>query len=264
MDKILYKFDDKNHTHLIFKDGEWKPLTGTSSVGGVLAKPLTWWAAGLAVEKFGWLNPRTNTVDSVHTALKKGYEKVTNLSLEAYANLLDEAYYAHSVNLKETAQAGTDLHLELEQFVKAEMAGNKKRFSKRIEPYVFWSNKNIKRYLASEAHCFDEQQWVGGIVDAVAEMNDGKLAVIDFKSSKEAYTNQFIQCGGYSLQLNANGIWESNDIENKKLGKPIEVLIIVPFGGQKLEPSMRYDVSVYEQAFKYCVSLYRLTEMDKL
>ncbi len=41
---MTYQFDDKQHLHLL--DG--KPLTGTSSVGNVLSKPLTWWSAELS------------------------------------------------------------------------------------------------------------------------------------------------------------------------------------------------------------------------
>ena len=53
---MIYKFDDKNHLHTL----NGKALTGTSSIGNVLAKPLTWWASGLAVSKLGWIK-KTDT-----------------------------------------------------------------------------------------------------------------------------------------------------------------------------------------------------------
>ena len=37
-----YKFDAKEHLHSL----DSKPLVGTSTVMGIVAKPLTWWAAG--------------------------------------------------------------------------------------------------------------------------------------------------------------------------------------------------------------------------
>ncbi|KKL09949.1 hypothetical protein LCGC14_2560730, partial [marine sediment metagenome] len=51
---MKYTFNEDKHLHLL--DG--KPLTGTSSVGNVLAKGgLVWWSSGLACAEFGWLNP---------------------------------------------------------------------------------------------------------------------------------------------------------------------------------------------------------------
>ena len=75
---MKYKFDEsidpetgkQNHLHLL--DG--KPLTGTSSVEDVLSKVLTWWASGLAVEKFGWLNPKKHTAEECAVACEEGLE----------------------------------------------------------------------------------------------------------------------------------------------------------------------------------------------
>src|SRR3990167_9943180 len=116
---MKYRFLNKDgeHLHQLWIENEWKNLTGTSSVVNVLAKPLTWWASGLACEKFGWLNPKKNPQEIVRQALQEGWERVKGLSLEAYEKLLGEAYKAHSVNLKDSAEKGTDLHFELEHWV---------------------------------------------------------------------------------------------------------------------------------------------------
>ena len=133
---------------------------------------------------------------------------------------------------------------------------------KMIMPFVIWSNKNVKKYEYSEAHCFDEELWVGGISDAGAELKDGSYAVIDFKSSKEAYTNQFIQAAGYALQIDKNGLWSKDGKMNKKLDKPINALIIVPFGAEEIKPEIRYVISEYRKGFEWCVGLYRLLGLD--
>src|SRR3990167_6722028 len=114
---MKYKLDEKQLL-LFFGD---TPLTGTSSVVNVLAKPLTWWASGLACEKFGWLNPKKNSPESVKIALQEGWERIRGLSLEAYEKLLGEAYNAHSKTLKSAAKKGTDLHDILERFTRAEI-----------------------------------------------------------------------------------------------------------------------------------------------
>lgn len=259
---MKYIFDDSQHLHLL--DG--KPLTGTSSVGKVLGNPaLTWWASGLAMEKFGRLDPKKNTPEAVKTALEDGFARVKALSLSEYNKLLGEAYKAHSVRLKDAAQKGTDLHAELEDYVKATMGLRPaKKYDEKIKPFIDWSKKNVKRFLASEAHCYDEELWVGGIVDAVAELNDGKYAIIDFKSAKDAYTGHFIQCSGYAIEAEKNGLFSEDGEHSKKLEKPIDVLIVVPFGAEKVEPHLRYDVDSYKQGFRNCVQLYRLLGYDKL
>src|SRR3990167_11462134 len=184
---MKYKLDEKQLL-LFFGD---TPLTGTSSVVNVLAKPLTWWASGLACEKFGWLNPKKNSQEVVQQALQEGWERIKGLSLEAYEKLLDEAYNAHSKTLKSAAKKGTDLHAELEHWVKSQMGKVPERadYDAKIKPYIEWSKANVKQYIASEAHCFHEEIWVGGKMDVVAELNDKTIAVIDFKSSREAYKN---------------------------------------------------------------------------
>lgn len=257
---MRYTFDNKNHVHTL--DG--KALTGTSSIGNVLAKPLTWWASGLAVGKLGWLNPKTNTPEAVKTALQEGFDKVKALSLESYGKLLGEAYKAHSVKLKDSAKTGTDLHAELEDYVKAAMGLKEKRqYDPKILPFVLWADENVKKFIASEAHCYDEDLFVGGITDCVAEMNDGKFAVIDFKSSKEAYTTQFIQAGGYAVQIEKNGLFSEDGEHSKKLDKPIEVLIVVPFGAKEVVPEIKYNSEDYKTGFKHAVALYRLLGLDK-
>lgn len=109
-----YKFNEKIHAHTL----DDKPLIGTSTIVGVVAKPLTWWSSGMAVAKLGWTNPKTTDAETVKSALQMGYDLVKGLSLEEYGKLLGEAYKAHSVKLKDTAEAGTDMHSLLENYVK--------------------------------------------------------------------------------------------------------------------------------------------------
>ena len=51
---MKYNFNSVEHLHSL----DDKPLTGTSTVCGVLYKPLTWWAAGKTLEVLGWTNSK--------------------------------------------------------------------------------------------------------------------------------------------------------------------------------------------------------------
>jgi len=250
-----YKFDKKQHLHLL--DG--KPLTGTSSVIAVLSKPLTYWAAGLAVEKFGWLNPKKFAKEECERKAFETLELIKVTEPEDYLKLLDEAYRAHAKKLDDTAVAGKDLHTELERFVKSQMGKNKENdFDPKIKPFIDWSKENVKKFIASETNVYSGRLWVGGVIDVIAELKDKTLAVIDFKSSREAYPNQWIQVAGYSLQAEENGLFDESGKHNKKLDKSIETLIIVPFGSDPIIPAIRKNISEWKQGFEWVVGLYRL------
>jgi hypothetical protein len=51
----------------------------------------------------------------------------------------------------------------------------------------------------------------------LVELNDGTIAVIDFKSSKDAYPEQFWQCAGYDILVSENGGYTA---EGEKLFDP--------------------------------------------
>lgn len=269
---VKYEFRKDEHLHLL----NGQPLTGTSSVVGVLNKPLTWWAVGKGLEKLGWINSKKK-VGGKYVSVPKGerlsvllprYNDILNLSLEKFLELLDEAYYAHSKAKDDAAEKGTDLHAELEKFVKSEMGKKKyddKDFPDQIQPFIKWSRENVREYIASEAHTFSEKMWVGGITDAVAKMKDGKLAIIDFKSSKETYTSQFIQAAGYSIQIDETGLHSSDGEQSLILGRKIEKLIIVPFGAEELNPEVREFLMVekLKEAFKSALNLYRILKTDE-
>lgn len=263
---MKYRFNEEEHIHLL----DEQPLCGTSTVMQVVAKPLTWWASGLAVAKFGWLDPKKNSPASVKTALKEGFDRVRALSLNDYNKLLDEAYRAHSVLLKSTAKTGTDMHEELEKYVKLclekdgiPVAVNDSEH-KAVVLFSKWAIENISKFLWSEAYCYSKEHWIGGITDCGVELKNGETGIIDFKSSKEAYPNQFWQCAGYDLQLSENGGLDKDGNLLFKLEKPIAFYAILPFGASEPEPVFEYDVAGSKEAFKSCLNIYKKLEQYKV
>lgn len=265
----MYKYIDEKGAHLHTFNGA--PLIGTSSVADVLSKPLTWWASGLAVMQLGIPDAKVITkiknkkateeeVKACMVSVGISLEKIKQMEVEQFYKLLDSAYRAHSTTLKDKAQEGTDLHAELERFVKDEMSNHQyeaDKYEPRILPYIQWSRKEVKRYLWSEVHCYSEKMWTGGISDVGAELNDGKIVVIDFKSSKEAYLSQFWQCRGYGLQIEENGWFDRDGNLLGKLEKPIDAVVVVPFGAEEVVPQFNYDMAGGEEAFKAELVLYK-------
>ncbi len=258
-----YRYIDEQKQHLHTFNG--RPLFGTSTVVSVLAKPLTWWASGLAVEKLGWANSKL--VGKGERLEKASYMKkeISGMSNEAYLNLLDEAYKAHSVKLTDSATAGTDMHAELENYVKKCIKDNKRepmlpreKDERPVQIFAQWAINNVKRFMYSEANCYSERLWVGGISDVGAELIDGTYAIIDFKSSKEAYDSQFIQLAGYAIQIEENGILDAQGKREFKISKPFEKLIIFAFGSPSPKPEYRMNMDELKQAFEACTLLHKL------
>lgn len=255
-----YNFNAKDHIHTYLG----KPLMGTSTVVGVLAKPLTWWASGLACEKFGWTNkgnakkgwtPKEDRLKKVEAFLST----INLYTPETWLELTDEAYKAHSVKLDKSADAGTDLHAELERYVKNTMENRMATYDEKIQPFTDWALANVKKFLYSEMYCYSNTLWVGGISDCAVELNDGKIGIIDFKSSKESYESQFIQIAGYDLQISENGGFNEKGYPMFKLEKPIDFYAVVPFGSEKFTVDMRYNVDELKEGFKSAVVLWKLT-----
>ena len=185
----LYKYIDEKGEHLHTFNGV--PLIGTSSVASVLAKPLTWWASGLAVMELGIPDSKVITkiknktatqeeIDACMASVEERLEEIKAMSPKEFYKLLDKAYRAHSTTLKDKAEEGTDLHAELEKFVKWHMSEKKDNdfgqidaviFEARIRPFIDWTFQNVKRFLWSEAHCYSEKMWTGGISDVGAGLS---------------------------------------------------------------------------------------------
>ena len=274
-----YKFDSNLHIHQIDinEDGNWSNLIGTSSMSSVLNKPLTWWSSGLACAKFGWINKKDENgkfrdiKERIDTAWKQ-WEKIVKMDAEQWLDLLDDAYKAHSVKLSSSAEAGTDMHAVMEEYVKYCIEKNnglpfaeyKSSFvnvsdsnKEKLQILVDWSIQKVKRFIASEIHTYSEKLWLGGIVDCVYEDIDGKYAILDFKSSKEVYLSQFWQAVGYAMQLEETGGFTSNGIKTLSLDKPIDYVAVLPFGMKKPEVQYNVDMIGGKEAVGAMITLYR-------
>lgn len=276
-----YKYIDEKGEHLHTLDNQ--PLIGTSSVASVLSKPLAYWASGLAVKEFGCPEPKVITkiknkkatveeTKAHYDGLAKMRELIASMDIEEYAKLIQKAYSAHASTLKDKAKEGTDLHAELERFVKFCMetdiptpdTEDAKMFDNKIQPFIAWTFENVSEFLWSEGNCYSEKNWTGGISDVGARLKDGRIAIIDFKSSKEAYLSQFWQCCGYAIQVEENGIFDKDGNQTFKLkeGEKIDLTIVVPFGMDNVYPQLNVDMEGGKEAFLAELLLYKKLPRD--
>lgn len=252
-----YKFESDIHLHTL--DG--KALHGTSSVTKVLDKPLSWWASGKAMNVMGWIN---SVIDEEQVPFEKRIlsaeimlSQIKNMTPEEYLILMDKAYRAHKSSLDDSATAGTDLHAELEKWIKSKIAGQEIEPHPKIMSFVEWSKENVKRFLWSELYTYSEKHWVGGCCDNGLELKDGRIGSIDFKSAKVVYKSHVIQDAGYVLQLEESGGYDQEGNKIFELDRPIDFLAVVPFGAKDKTPRIVPDVLGYKKDFLACLHLYK-------
>jgi hypothetical protein len=174
-----YRFNKEKHLHEIEVDGEWKSLTGCTTILSVLAKPaLISWAAKMAVEY-----------------IRENILKFDLSDPKQFEQLLLEAKSAHTKRKEKAGEWGTEIHSLIENYIKTG------KEDKKIKNFIDWAIKNKVKFLSSEKNVWSEKLWIGGIVDFVCEI-DGQIWIGDIKTSGSGiYPEHFWQCSGYDLML---------------------------------------------------------------
>ena len=261
-----YKFieNDKErklkHAHIL----DEVQLTGTTSVIDVLGKNLTWWAAEMAAVTCLETGEKIETIRKEYLeACSQDNKKEAIDKLQIKYPLFKKARFAHFEDKNTKADKGTDMHADLEKYVKYCIEQKKGEptdkwylDSKKVCDFRDWAVNNIKKFWGSEIYVYHKKLWIGGITDCIAELKDGTWAIIDFKSSKEAFFSQFIQCALYAIQFEANGGF---DKEGNKILEPhkIDKFIVFPFGAKELKPIENNNINQLQEAAVACVQVYR-------
>jgi len=263
MNKYRFVNTEKQHLHQLWSesDEEFKNLTGTSSVVDILGKNLTWWAAEMTAVSCLENGEKILTIREEYLmAVNSGDKKKAIDALQIKYPAFKKARFAHFEDKNEKADEGTELHERLELAVKMMMDGVKVISSPepKVMEFVKWAEANVKTFLWSEMNCYSSFHFIGGISDAGAEMKDGSIALIDFKSAKEAYFSHFVQCALYSLQISENKAgYDKDGNQVFALEKPISQFVVFPFGGKKLEPIVNTNIEGLKRAAISAINLYR-------
>jgi hypothetical protein len=265
--KTRYHYFDDKGQHLHTLDG--RPLLGTTSIMNVLAKPLTWWASGMACAEFGWIHEKNATSTERLEEARNILHMLREMDVDTYLAKLDKAYRAHDKVKHTAAGEGHDVHARCERYVLNCMNINAGRpipppegKTGPVAVFARWACDNVERFRWAEAHCYSETLWVGGISDCGATLKPDvnpvgrpTLAIIDFKRSKAAYFNHFVQLAGYAYQIAENGLFTAEGV-NIVEPQYADTLIVFPFGGGKPQQE-KYSYN-YKTAFADVVHLYQM------
>lgn len=239
-DKI-YRFNKQRHLHELLVDGEWKALTGVTTILGVLAKPmLIQWSANMAVDYI------KNNAKNVEFGIGK----------IQWEELLVEAKTAHRRKKEEAGAKGTSVHSEVENLVaglistnKGVLKGDESSTNPQVQHFIDWAVKNKVKFLESEKQLYSKELFLGGIVDLVLEI-DGEVWVGDIKTGSGIYPEHMAQCAGYELMIQEMGF-----------DRPIKGHIILNLKKDNTFQEKR-SVSTEDakRFFLACVECYRLQE----
>lgn len=222
-----FTFDEKTHSY--FLDG--KPMTGITSVIGMLAKPaLIGWAAKQTSE---WI--RENCV------LKEGNYYVTE-------EQLDLAKGAHARKKTDAGTHGTDAHTLVEEWVKNRMDNRMSTTDfTSIQKFIDWATENVEKFLFSERRMHDPKLFVAGTADFAYIGKDGKKYMGDFKTSSGIYgIDYWLQVAGYKMLAEGEGDEPYDGMSVIRLGKKGD-----------FEVQSLYEYDTYRDAFLACLTLYR-------
>lgn len=222
-DKPTYRFNRDDHIHQIsYNASVWQTLYGTTTViNEVYPPPLAWYGAAKALELLGFIPPNKEPDEHKRrVAAEGGLQNLDellsgDLRLDEYISFLSKCYKNHDEYKKSQGKKGTNKHALIEKYIKGCIKTNggkpRKGGPDEIKSFIAEAFRDVEKFLWSEAHCFSEKLWTGGITDFGFVHKNGAIILGDAKPS--VYPKHFIQTGGYSLQIAENGLVDSSGKE---------------------------------------------------
>jgi len=172
------------------------------------------------------------------------------------------ARQAHKRSLNEASSLGTDVHGEVEEYIKkciangGKLAGVVFHGSEQAQLFMKWAEEEGVEFLASEKVVYSKRLWTAGTLDFLCRTK-GKLFVGDVKTSNWISPKHFLQCGAYAE------FWEEMSYTRDE--RRIQGIVIVNLprsGGIKVVTNDNVGMSVdnLKRGFEDVV---RLVKMDK-
>lgn len=159
-----------------------------------------------------------------------------------------EACRQHTIRKQEAADIGTQIHALVEQWIKKEdiTIPDDDRIRNGFDAFLKFQKAHKAKWHESEKIVYSEKYNYAGILDAVAEI-DGKLVLIDFKSSNGLYPEFALQTAAYQIAY------------EEMTGKKIDHRLAIRFGKDdgEFECKEYLDNELDKEAFASCVVLKR-------
>ncbi len=242
----MKKFEFQEKGHKYFLDG--KPLTGCTTILGVIAKPmLIQWAANMAVD---------HIVSALPMKPLNPEKSKWEINWSDFLLITEEARKEHAKKKEKAGDWGTALHAWVESYILHRMNDTvpfpeypKDDELKRMarEHFIIWAENNKVEFVESEKCVYSESLFLGGKLDIICII-DGKKWLVDVKTGSGIYPEHFAQMAGYDFMLKE--MKEHEDIEG------YIVLNIKKDGTFEEKRSISNEDN--RKFFLACVEIYRL------
>lgn len=203
-------------SHRYKKDGETTYLISATAAVGIVDKSaaLMIWALRLAGDY-----------------LRKGIDSTDRKDLNhGYLHeLITESLTQHKVKKEEAASVGKFVHDYAEAFGKAQLekveapelpelpedTEEQRAFANAvysgINAFLEFVNTHSVKYVAVERLVYSKKYGFCGLLDAIAYV-DGKLTLMDYKTSKDVYSTHQYQVAGYEIAYHEELFYKANEL----------------------------------------------------
>lgn len=233
--EVKLKFDARSHIYTANNEQAYG-VTSIIKSGIDKSGPLMYWAVNMGVSMF----------------LKRVRPGVALDELEI-EDIAEAIKTAHRTSSNRAKSIGTLVHETIEAIVNARI--NKRPLpgmptnesaKHAVQAFLDWEKRHKVEYIFSERKIYSKKYGYAGTVDIVAKV-DGKLTVLDIKTSKAIYDEMFFQTAAYSKAL------------EEELGYKIlrNIILRVDKDGKGVEP--KEATSTIDECFKvflHCQGIY--------
>ena len=102
--------------------------------------------------------------------------------------------------LTEAGDFGTCIHNHLEAIgkgIQVNVDALRPKEKRCVVAFQGWVKDNVKRFISTEQAVYNVREGYAGTLDAVVEMIDGRIAVLDYKTSSGIYDTYELQVVSY-------------------------------------------------------------------
>lgn len=111
---------------------------------------------------------------------------------------IQEGSKQHTIRKEEAKDIGTQIHEWINQYIEGKKikVPDDEKIKNGVLAFLKWENENKVKFLKSEENIYSKKYDYAGILDIEAKIN-GKLAIVDIKSSNGIYNEMYYQVAGY-------------------------------------------------------------------
>ena len=178
---VMLEYDDEKHTYMV--DGNKIPSV-TRVIDSVTPKHLTDWAATAGADY--WERNRFGHGANMYEGIRNAYKEIGDTAKDI----------------------GSEVHKWIELWIKFKITGGDTETDYPdhvkipMQNFHKWVESRAIEWVSCEEKIYSKAWKFAGTVDAVARIN-GKLCVIDFKTSAKVYKEYYLQLAAYSEAISS-------------------------------------------------------------